>query len=95
MTLPPVSSLLQVDGAAVVTSARWIDGALEVRMFNPTTTAGEARLYFGPELHGAVLQEVDSESNPLADASSLLDDVGVVMLAVKQIKTVRVTSRGA
>jgi alpha-mannosidase/mannosylglycerate hydrolase len=90
--LPPVASLLQVDGPAVVTSARWIGGSLEVRMFNPTAAAGEAHLYFGSELPFAALQEVDAESNPLAEAQAVAGGASVVTLGAKQIKTLRITA---
>lgn len=41
-TLPAVGSLVRIEGAAVLTSARVVGTAIEVRVFNPETTAGEA-----------------------------------------------------
>jgi hypothetical protein len=88
-SLPSSGSMLDVSGSAVVTSTRWIDSALEVRMFNPTTAAGAARLRFGPGVHFAHMQQVDSESNPLEAAQSVTAGELSVALTAKQIKTLR------
>ena len=87
--LPSTAGLLQVDGPAVVTSARWVDGGLEVRLFNPNTEPGEAQVRFDSRLGFVTMQAVDSESNPLEEARSLRQGEGVVALAAKQIRTVR------
>ena len=87
--LPSEGSLLLVDGPAVVTSARWVEDALEVRLFNPTTSAGRVRLLVGSALAGAAWQEVDFESNPQSEKQSLMDGAAVVELRAKQIKTLR------
>jgi alpha-mannosidase len=87
--LPPTAGLLQVDGSAVVTSVRWIDAGLEVRMFNPTTAAGEAHVRFGSDVHLDAMQQVDSESNPAGSTRSIADGEATVGLAAKQIKTMR------
>ncbi len=90
--MPATASLLQMDGAAVVTSTRWIEDALEVRLVNPTTVAGEARLHFGHDGKFAYVQAVDFESNPLEELHRLLDNEVTVTLAPKQIKTLRFTA---
>lgn len=87
--LPPASGLFVVEGPAVVTSTRWIDGGLEVRIFNPTPAAGQARLRFTSEVNFATLQEVDFESQPAGDVQHLSGGAATVKLAAKQIKTVR------
>lgn len=91
--LPRVGSLLHVDGPAVITSARSVEGALEVRLFNPTRTAGEARLVLGPTLAGAAWQEVDFESRPRGEVQAAVGGVALVALGAKQIKTVRMMHR--
>ena len=87
--LPPAAGLLQVQGPAVVTSARWVGGGLEVRMFNPTGTPCEARVHFGGGLRFSTLQAIDFESKPIEDAGNLAQNEGIVQLAAKQIKTMR------
>ena len=89
--LPATAGLLQVDGSAVVTSARWVDKALEVRMFNPTTAAGEAHVRFGAGVDVDSMQLVDFESNSSEPARKLTGNEATVALAAKQIKTVRFT----
>jgi alpha-mannosidase/mannosylglycerate hydrolase len=89
--LPHSAGLLAVQGVAVVTSVRTVDGALEVRLFNPTTAVGEARLHVGEGVSISMLEEVDFESKPLGTAQRLVDNIGVVHLGPKQIKTLRVT----
>ena len=76
-SLPPSGSMLEVGGSAVVTSTRWVDGALEVRMFNPTTTASEAQLRFGAGVHFTNMQQVDSESNPLEAVQGVAGGAGI------------------
>ena len=73
----------------MVTSARWVNGGLEVRMFNPTSAPGDVRVRFGNNLGFASMQAVDSESNPLAEARSLSETDGVIHLLAKQIQTIR------
>lgn len=87
--LPPASGLFVVDGPAVVTSARWIEGGLEVRLFNPTPATGQASIRFSSEVAFSALQEVDFESQPAGDVQHLSAGAATVKLAAKQIKTVR------
>jgi alpha-mannosidase len=91
--LPPAAGLLQVDGVAVVTSVRWVDEALEVRMFNPTTAAGEAQIRYRSDAEVSTVQWVDSESNPLEPRQNLTGSEVAVALAAKQIKTMRFSLR--
>ncbi len=88
-SLPSSDSMLEVGGSAVVTSTRWVDGALEVRMFNPTAAAGAAQLRFGQGISFTHMQQVDSESNPLEAAQGLTGGAAAVAMAAKQIKTLR------
>jgi alpha-mannosidase/mannosylglycerate hydrolase len=88
--LPLSGGLLEVRGPAVVTSVRDVDGALEVRLFNPTAAGGEAHLHFGAGVPISLLEEVDFESKPLGIAQRLVDNTCVVYLGPKQIKTLRV-----
>jgi hypothetical protein len=89
--LPLSAGLLEVQGPAVVTSVRTVDGALEVRLFNPTAAGGEAHLQFGEGVPFSFSEEVDFESKPLGTAQRLTDNQAVVALGPKQIKTLRVT----
>ncbi len=88
-SLPASGSMVEVDGSAVVTSARWVDGAFEVRMFNPADAAGAAQLRFGAGLRFARMQQVDSESSPLGPEHSIVGGEAAIPLAAKQIKTLR------
>jgi hypothetical protein len=87
--LPPAGGLLSVAGAAVVTSVRWLDAGLEVRLFNPTDDPGEAQLRFGAGGSFATVQAVDFESNPLAPAAPLAGGAVDLALGPKQICTLR------
>jgi len=87
--LPSASSLFDVEGPAVVTSARWIAAGLEIRIFNPTTTRGQATVHFTGDNRFATMQEVDFESRPTGEAQYLTAHKAVVTLSAKQIKTVR------
>lgn len=90
-SLPAIAGLFQVDGPAVVTSARWVGSGLEVRLFNPNTTSGQVQLRFGDALPFAAMQTVDFESNPVGDSHSLEQGEVVVLLSPKQISTLRFT----
>ncbi|MFZ1769444.1 MAG: hypothetical protein WAU00_09615, partial [Caldilinea sp.] len=74
---------------AVVTSTRWLDGGLEVRLFNPTTTDGRAVVRFPGSVQVTTMQEVDFESQPTGEIHSLSRGEAVVTLTAKQIKTLR------
>jgi len=66
--VPPKSSFLSLNGAAVITSVREIEGTLEVRLFNPQTKTASARLDFSRRPRGAKnpnrAQRVDFEGHP-------------------------------
>ena len=44
--LPAQASLLRLEGPAVISSLQWINGGLEVRLFNPLTTTSENRTVY-------------------------------------------------
>jgi len=88
-SLPPTASLLEVDGPAVVTSARWLAEGLEVRLFNPTIASGHAVIRFPSDVQVTTVQEIDFESQPIGEAQNLSQSEAVVALAAKQIKTLR------
>jgi alpha-mannosidase/mannosylglycerate hydrolase len=83
-------SLLEVDGDAVLTSLRQIDGGLEARLFNPTTAAARVSLIWGSGMNPRRVSLVDLESNPVGDPLPTSDNTTMLMLAAKQIATVRV-----
>ncbi|AHF92622.1 glycoside hydrolase [Opitutaceae bacterium TAV5] len=65
-TAPVTGSLFAVKGTAVVTSAREVTGAFEVRFFNPDVAPAKASLAFAAKFAGATVTRVDFESTPLA-----------------------------
>ncbi|MCB1105846.1 MAG: glycoside hydrolase family 38, partial [Cephaloticoccus sp.] len=68
--LPPRGGLIAVEGEVVCTSIRQIDGALEVRLFNPATRAQTARLTAGKAAGRGwrSVCPVDLESRPVGPA---------------------------
>ncbi len=66
--MPAQAGFLRLDGGAVMTSCRIVDGELEVRVFNPETTKVDAALDWSgnPEAMGRFesVVAVDLESNP-------------------------------
>jgi hypothetical protein len=95
--LPSNASFLRVDGPAVVTSARRVDGNLEVRLFNPDVETVEARLnadgWPGPD-GPVVARPVDFESRPIGDALPVDGDVTITLTA-KKIVTMSLLSATA
>ncbi len=87
--LPVAGSLLQLDGQAICTSARWVEGGLEVRIFNPTTAAVVAQLRPAPSLGLSDVQFVNFESKAEETAQDLVEGVADISLKAKQIRTVR------
>ena len=81
--IPPPSSLLAVEGA-VLTSAREVDGAIEIRIFNPGDAPSEAHI---SGIHAESLTPVDFESRPAAKPFLPQMDDFTVPLAPKQIRT--------
>jgi alpha-mannosidase/mannosylglycerate hydrolase len=93
--LPSTASFMEVDDPAVVTSVRRVEGALEVRMFNPTTETVQTsvRLAGWPDSarRPRSAEFVDFESNSLAPAGISEDGVVEVVLGPKKIATLRLT----
>ena len=89
--LPATAGLLAVDGPAVVTSARWLDGGLELRLFNPTPESGQATVRLAGATQLTTVEEVDFESRPSGVARSVIDGAVEIGLGAKQIKTLRFT----
>jgi alpha-mannosidase/mannosylglycerate hydrolase len=87
--LPAQASFLAIHGLAVLTSMRQVGEALEVRLFNPTSTQGTVILDFSGWPEGMSppewMQAVDFESNPLGEVMA----VGQIELKPKQIMTIK------
>ncbi len=88
--LTPQGSLLQVEGDAVLTSLRQIDGGVEARLFNPTTADATVALRWGNGVSPQRVELVDFESNPTGEMLSTQDNASALTLGPKQIATVRV-----
>jgi alpha-mannosidase len=90
--LPPRAGFLGLGGPAVLTSARQVDGALEVRLFNPLGETITATLNVSDRPAGAThprtVQRVDLASNPLGEPWAL-DGETKVALKPKEIVTLR------
>lgn len=90
--LAPRSGLLEISGGAVCTSIRQVDGATEVRLFNPGERATTARLTPGKAVKPAgtwkQAQPVDLESQPVGKPQSLSAPIA---LRPKQILTLRIS----
>jgi hypothetical protein len=93
--LPPRGAFLRLEGRAVLTSARQVNGALEVRLFNPLGESMSVTLDLGSRPAGAVrlrtAQRVDFESNPQGKRWDIGNKVGVT-LKPKEILTLRLES---
>lgn len=89
--LPAEASLLAVDGHVVITSTQWLDDALEVRFFNPTTAATLATLHLGESARFTYARQVDFESNVSGDAIPVRDNVITVEAGAKKIVTLRLS----
>ncbi|MDB6128484.1 MAG: glycoside hydrolase, partial [Verrucomicrobia bacterium] len=91
--LPLESSLLALEGAAVITSVRRVGEATEVRMFNPTVkkTTAVLRLDRGKfEESAGKIERVDFEGNELG-ALEIVKGAVTVPLKPKQIVTLKVS----
>jgi alpha-mannosidase/mannosylglycerate hydrolase len=90
--LPCRAAFLRLDGPAVMTSLRRVDGALEARLFNPLEVPATGKLRFGDWLGGAArwcqAMRVDLESNPLGEAWTMNRETSVA-LKPKEIVTLR------
>jgi len=87
--LPPSVGLLRVEGTALLTSARMVDGALEVHLFNPNTLPGTALIHLGTLATFGSAQRVNLESRPLGEAWPLKDERVSLELGAKEIATLR------
>ena len=94
-SLPSVAGLLEMEGAAIITSVRRVAGALEVRFFNPLAAPMAATLRFGGENASwptpTQAQRVNLESAPLADPEPVTNGVFEVAMKPKEIVTLRLT----
>jgi len=86
--LPAEDSFLNVEGGAVLSSARLVDGGLEVRLFNPAPAPIRAILTVGGGYTRA--GRVNLESAPL-ESPALFEGAMVVDLGAKEIVTVRLS----
>ena len=89
--LPATTGFLRLDGPAVVTSARRVGPAMEVRMFNPHSKKIMAVLQLTGPLakRPAEVQTVDFEGNPRGELPVVKGAV-TVTLKPKQIVTLSV-----
>lgn len=83
--------LLRLEGAAVPTSIRQVDGATEIRVFNPHEVEVTASLLPGEHLpaEGACL--VDFESQPMSETLSIAEDGITAQVGPKKIRTIRLS----
>jgi hypothetical protein len=93
--LPPTAGFLSVDGSAVLTSARKVGEALELRLFNPTGKPVYSTITLGQPIGSAQLptraQKVDFEGRPLDRARAIEGGAVTFRLRTKQIVTMRLT----
>ena len=87
--LPPVASMLAVDGPAVVTSTRWLAGGLELRLFNPTPEHRGGKSAFHRRHAIDVSGGGGFREPPVGTAHSVIDGAVEIVLGAKQIKTLR------
>jgi alpha-mannosidase/mannosylglycerate hydrolase len=86
---PLSGSLMELEGRAVLTSARLVGGALEVRLFNPEAEAIQALLRVPGTL--AQAQHVDLESQPRGEAQPIAEGCVPLELRPKEIVTLRLS----
>jgi len=88
--VPATSSLLSLEGPAVISSARTVDGTFEVRLFNPHDTTITARLTVNDSLAASKAELVDLESIPQGPVVGL-NGVYTLDLRPKEIQTVKLS----
>jgi len=92
-TVPATVGFLEVEGGAILTSLRQVEGGLEARLFNPEPKATQATLKFSKRagLTEAVqyVQRVDLESRPIEMHRLMKDGTCTVRLKPKEIVTLR------
>ncbi len=84
--LPPAAGWFELDGRAILTSARRVGDDAELRLFNPTESEQAVELRFAHVPQGARL--VNFESEPIEGAVELRDETLRLTLEPKQIRTV-------
>lgn len=85
--LSPTGSLVRVEGSAVLTSARFVGSAFELRLFNPETVEQETAVELPAFANQALeVSRVNFESRPEADATNLTGALRV-RLRPKEIAT--------
>ena len=89
------SGLLSLAGPAVLTSARLVGGALEVRMFNPCDISVETLAVLGCDLSVTGFLPVDFESAGKAAPAPLVENSLSIQLSGKHIITVRFVGSGS
>lgn len=93
--LPPSAGWFRLEGFVVLTSSRDVDGALEIRLFNPEPTEELARLSFSKALPGMKVptkaRKVNLESQPTGDPLPLKKGALSIALGPKEIVTLRFT----
>ncbi|NSW52531.1 MAG: glycoside hydrolase family 38 [Anaerolineae bacterium] len=87
--LPPQDGFFRLEGKAVLSSAGIVNGALEVRLWNPAGKPHAAALVFGDAARYTTGWQVNLLSEPLSEPQPLYDGVFEVALAPKQIVTLR------
>jgi len=94
-SLPRTAGYLSIKGGALLSSARRVGDALEVRLYNPTATRNQVSVEFGEMAGGAKAprgaQRVNLESLPVADPMPVDDGHVSLSLAPKEIVTLRIT----
>ncbi|NLD74076.1 MAG: glycoside hydrolase family 38, partial [Chloroflexi bacterium] len=92
-SLPPEAGFLEISGGALLTSARRVEGALEVRVYNPSDERAKALLRLGDSASGDAAPTsyvpVDLESRPLGEAQPIRGGAVPVTLGSKKIVTLR------
>jgi len=84
------NAILRVSGA-VLTSCRMIDGAVEIRVFNPCTEDSECKLQIDPSLKLNEAAFVDFESETLEiDSLTAQNGVFEFSISTKAIRTLRI-----
>jgi len=87
--LPAENSLFALEGKVVLSSARIVDGSLEVRLFNPTRKTQKAALRFGDVMTPKQGWRVNLLSEPLSEPQALEEGVFFFAVNTKEIVTLR------
>jgi alpha-mannosidase/mannosylglycerate hydrolase len=91
--VPSEACGLTLKGSIVLTSLRQVEGAVELRLFNPEAASAEAQLVMGPALaHLNRAQRVDLDSRALGAPWALTAPRIQLALEAKQIMTLRLSA---